>query len=284
MKKFAFVLAILMLAAPALARVEITCTSTTDGVVTVSYDASGEPNLVRAFAMNIVPDSGAKITAVGDFNSKYPIYPGSIDINVAENKVDDDGNAVCDPCEYDDTLPGLNTTGGITVEMASLYQAGDDANKPASSGTLFKLVVDSDCCLTFTENATRGGIVLEDPEADPDPNFVGANICVSTGCDCWGDVYTAPDGDGWITAEDATQIFTKLREARDTTSSPIYTGGFYFPLTTDGYYDCYDTYPVGSGDGWITAEDAPQVFTNLRDARDETSSPYYTGGFYYPCP
>lgn len=76
MRKIIFVLATLMFAAPALAGVTI-CTQTSGNEVTLTYDASAEAELVRAFALDITVQ-GATITAVKNPNPSYDIYPGSI--------------------------------------------------------------------------------------------------------------------------------------------------------------------------------------------------------------
>lgn len=164
MKKFSLILAVLLMAAPAWSAVVITCSN--DGLeVTVSYADTGEPNKVRAYALDIVVDSGAIITDVNDdVNPDYTIYPGSIVITGGE--VTDDGNAVADPCDYpSDTQPGVGSS-GITVEMGALYSPPNDGNGPPPTGVLLKFTVDNECNVTITENEARGGVVLTDPTED----------------------------------------------------------------------------------------------------------------------
>ena len=109
-------------------------------------------------------------------SAKFNIYPGSIDINDATGAIDDYGSVVCDSSVYlVDTLPGPfdhltgpNTppkadSNGMTVEMASLYVGA--ANAPGNSGELFRFMVDKACNVTITENAIRGGVLLEDGRA-----------------------------------------------------------------------------------------------------------------------
>jgi len=161
MRKISLILVVLLMSAPVWADVAITC-SNEGNEVTVSYADTGEPNKVRAYALDIVVDSGAKIVDVNDnVNPDYTIYPGSIQI--AGGVVTDDGNAVADPCDYpSDTQPGVGSS-GITVEMGALYSPPNDANGPPPTGVLLKFTVDNECNVTITENGARGGVVLTDP-------------------------------------------------------------------------------------------------------------------------
>lgn len=210
MKKFVFALAVLMLAAPAFARVDVSCTA--DGnEVTVSYDASTAPELVRAFALDITVDNGAKITAVSDVNAAYWVYPGSIVIE-ANGMPSDYGSAVADPCTYP-ALPGIGSY-GATIEMGSLYVG--EPNTPLVGGVLLKFAVDDDCTVTIAENAIRGGVVLEDPDLPADANCTGCTVAF-TGCTCWGDV----SGDGNVSAADLSTIIAYLHPVyKDTTPIP----------------------------------------------------------------
>ncbi len=162
MRKIILILAVVIVfASPTWATVNLTYAAWSDEI-TVHFDASGESNLVRAFALDITVDSGAKIVDVIPLDPKYNIYPGSIDINDATGDVDDYGSAACDP-GYAGTLGGLGTS-GVSVEMASLYfPPGDGSpNAPGTSGDLFTIVVDNDCNVTIVENAIRGGVILTD--------------------------------------------------------------------------------------------------------------------------
>lgn len=160
MKRFIItVLAVALMAAPAWAAVTITDSNDGDEV-TLSYEVTG-PNNVRAFALDITVDSGAKITSISDLNTQYDIYPGSIVI--VGGAVTSDGNAIGDSAIYAGTQGGLGT-GGITIEMGSLYVG---ANEPATSGVLCKFVVDIDCNVSVAENVIRAGVVMENPDEDP---------------------------------------------------------------------------------------------------------------------
>ena len=186
-KSIIFVLAMCLFAAPAMAAVDITCSDDGSGVVTVSWDAIGEPNLVRAFALDITVDSGAVITAVNDVNVDYGIYPGSIVI--VDGNVADYGLPVADVNDgpAGATLPGLDSN-GVTVEMGSLYVGA--VNAPDASGDLFTFTVDGDCNVTIVENAVRGGVVLEDVLAAVDINAPVYEVAI--------ECYTGPDYAEWV--------------------------------------------------------------------------------------
>jgi hypothetical protein len=174
MRKVSLILAVLLFAVPAWAEVLITC-EVEDGVVTVSYDASSESKKVRAFALDITVDTGVitDVDANVAYDPNYGIYPGSIII--VDGEVTDKGSAVADPCDHPDTQPGSGTS-GITVEMGALHDPPDDANGPPSSGVLLQFTISEPACVTIVENDTRGGVVMTDPNLDPDVN--------SPGC-CW---------------------------------------------------------------------------------------------------
>jgi hypothetical protein len=186
-------MAVLMVATPSWAVVTITCTPGTGAdcnLVTVSWAVSSEPNKVRAFALDITVDSGAKIVSVSDPNAKYNIYPGSIVINTTTNPptVTDYGTPVAnpyDPCTLPgQTQPGLNSS-GITIEMGSLYYpTGDNSpNAPLLSGKLLKFRVSKDCTVTVAENAIRGGVVLTNPNLDPAVTLTGCTVsCAVSDC------------------------------------------------------------------------------------------------------
>jgi len=208
MKKLGLVVAMLLVvAAPAWARVDITCTNA-GKVVTVNYTVVGDPNKVSGFGLDITVDSGAKIIDVSNYplvatNGKYWVYPGSIDI--VDGEVNDVGSPVADPNSAG-ALGGIGTS-GITVEMGALYSPTGDSspNSPPGtktgglwtcSGTLLSFTVDKECCVTITENATRGGVVPTDPDQNPDVN--APKFCI-VGCfPNVGGTYPAQYAD-WVT-------------------------------------------------------------------------------------
>jgi len=173
MKKIILVVAMLMLAAPAMATVTITAVDEGSGVVAIKY--SSDSGLVRAFGLDITADSstyappaGALITTISDYNvgecnsvtQGYGIFMSNIQID-ENGKVTDYSHPVADPCGPGSPLGGLNTP-GITIEMGSLYE---DANTPPASGTLCKVTVDRDCQLSVAANTACGGVAMENATA-----------------------------------------------------------------------------------------------------------------------
>jgi hypothetical protein len=186
MKK-TILLVLLLLCAPAMAAVNITCTAT-GNVVSINYDASAEPNLVRGFALNVTA-TGANITGISDVHPKYYIYPGTIQID-ANGDVTNWGTPVA-PASAPDN-PGQLGTGSIVLEMGSLYKSGDDSNAPGATGLLCKLTVDGYCTIGIAGNSTRGNVVLENGNAAT----INATGC-TVGQPCWNyDCFTCGDADG----------------------------------------------------------------------------------------
>jgi hypothetical protein len=175
MKTLAFFAVLAVAAGPAWAAVTITATDLGEGVVAIDYDASGETELVRAFALDITVDAGV-IADISEFkvgvsvagDPGFGIFPANfsryINVDPQTGDVDDwtpagytpvaDGN---DP----GAQPGLGTA-GITIEMGSLYDG--DSNKPGKQGHLCTLTVTENCTLSLALNATRGNILLENGE------------------------------------------------------------------------------------------------------------------------
>lgn len=208
MRNVSLILAALLLTSPAWARVDIILERTDTNEVTVSYKLTGEPNLVRAFALDIVADEVNIVDVNDNINGYYYIYPGSIQIT--GNQVDDWGTAVADS-SYPGTLPGLDSN-GVTIEMGALYTPTDDSspNAPPTEGVLLKLYVNSEKgCLTVTENETRGGIVLTDPTVTPDVNLPGGLCFGPPVPPCWNyDCFACGDsnGDCLITSTDVLAV------------------------------------------------------------------------------
>ncbi|MHC4130707.1 MAG: PEP-CTERM sorting domain-containing protein [Planctomycetota bacterium] len=112
----------------------------------ITYDATDESSMVRGFSLDITVSSGVILGA--EFSGDNWIDPGFIVIG------EDSG---LDP-------EGLGTS-TIILEMASLYE--DPADAPPWTGSLCFLYVSQECDVTITENALRGGVILEDmTEAD----------------------------------------------------------------------------------------------------------------------
>ena len=216
MKRMIVLLAVLLMAAPAMAAVTITAVDEGGGVVAISFSNDEATGLVRAIALDITADSGATIIDVCDINTEYNIHPGSIEIDPGEagsanGEILDYGSAVCGS-QYPGTKGGIGSTGdeaGVTIEMASLYIG--EVNEPNQFGLICRVTVDSDCELCISENTIRGGIVMEDPQADPDPN---TPVCLQVvrGCPCMGNLVndTAPGDPNPVTVLDAFKLIDNL--------------------------------------------------------------------------
>ena len=179
MKEIVIVLAAIMFAAtPARADVIITVDQVVDtNEIIISYDATTETNLVRAFGLNIQLHNDANIIAVipkivglsvADACG-FGIFPGTIVIDTLGN-VTNGGTPVGQLSDSPDTLSGLDSN-GVTIEMASLYApVATPANAPAKSGELCSIIISGDTCLTITANVSRAGatgVVMEDPNEEP---------------------------------------------------------------------------------------------------------------------
>jgi len=233
MRKIIFVLATLIFAAPALAGVTI-CTQKSGNEVTLTYDASAEAELVRAFALDITVE-GATITGVKDANPSYDIYPGSIVIDENTGQVTDDGTPVADASQYEGTLGGLGTN-GITIEMGSLYADGE--TPPAKTGNIITLVLSGPGTVTIAENVIRGGVVMENPDVSSNCSF---------DCGCAGDV----DSSGQIDLEDLQGVAAILLDVGSPFIAPV------TPETAGGDVD---------SNGQIDLEDLQGVAAILLDA------------------
>jgi hypothetical protein len=215
MKKLLLVMAVLLIAAPAIAEVKITCsrgsgpTHLDINEVAILYDATSEVNLPRAFALDITltDTTGADnaviyaalptITgesAVG--NRGYGIFLGAdgVDINETTGIVNGWGSPVAnpaDPC----AATGLGTN-AITVELGSLYggvQGVSNPNAPAKSGTLLTLNINRKICtVSVALNQRRGGIVMEDPAEVVDVNLPPAFTFDTEGADTCRFLYNNP--------------------------------------------------------------------------------------------
>jgi len=246
MKKLIGLLTVVLLAAPVMAGVTITC-SVNGNDVTVGYDSSGEPELVRIFTLDIVVDGGATITAVSDVSADYYVHPGSISVDPQTGEVTNYGSPVADPVVYPNgTLGGIGTS-GMTVEMGSLYAESDTAHPtpPPAVGDLLTFTVSGPCCVTITENTRRSGIVLEDPTVASNPVFPNqTQCCVEGQCPCLGDM----TGDGWISPTDLSDLTSKL-----------------LPYKTNFYWRPASAGPCGdmNQDGWLSPTDISAIVSKL---------------------
>ena len=167
MKKTILILAMLMLAATARADVTVQATQVGDtNEVAITYLVTSEPNLVRAFALDITV-VGANIVDIKDYftgesssdSNGYGIFMGSIDLTNPAVPV---WNNPVAPISYPNSageIPGQ----AITVEMGSLYKGAPNA--PANSGLLCTIVVSDDCNVGLELEGRRGGITMETGDA-----------------------------------------------------------------------------------------------------------------------
>jgi hypothetical protein len=215
MRKLCFVLTALLLTAPALATVTISCAQVGETKeVVVSY-SSDDANIPRAFGLDITLDNGKTIGEITDANGKFWVYPGTIQI--AGGVVTDEGEPVApsdDPC----ALGGLGT-GGMTIEMGSLHDPCDPEHPtgPGTSGTLLSFTVNigpgEDCNVIIAGNGARGNVVLENTEEAVVDYGTGCTVAIEeVGCaTCRGDW----NGDGNVDLNtDFLPIYGKINAAK----------------------------------------------------------------------
>jgi hypothetical protein len=166
-------------------------------------------------------------------NDDYIIYPGSIIIT--GGVVTSYGTAKADPNQYAGTL-GLDPN-GMTVEMGSLYYptGPGSVNAPPASGILLTFKVDGDCNVVVTENAARGGIVMED-SSSPSTSLSGCHVACLVDClknthpdfaawddfgkpNCWcyqrqcrGDADGLKTGPFWVAIPDLNMLRTAINQ------------------------------------------------------------------------
>ena len=176
MKKLILVLAMLVVASPAMA-VNVTIDvndaygTSTDGIASIEYtvvDAN-----VSGFGLDITV-TGANIVAVDNYfdkgacdasNKGYGIFPASFDSFIDPedpNYADPNYSPLADPCDTG-AQDGLGTN-SVTVEFGTLYEVG---NAPAKSGVLCTIEVNEmgTFNVTVTENSARGKIVMQNGTA-----------------------------------------------------------------------------------------------------------------------
>jgi hypothetical protein len=212
MRRILLIVAMLLVAAPAMAGVTIKARhlprlyagppleQTCCGVeVNFTSDSAGQ---VRAFALDINVDSNFIIRAIRDFNSGvstqntpcvrgYGIFPGSFrDVLDGADPcfTDPNYNPVAPAADCDANHQGLGTS-GVTVELGSLYYG--DANKPTQNGMLFRLEViprnfgAAKGNLHLAVNTARGGVVDANGNGITDVNLVGCEVNYPDCFPCW---------------------------------------------------------------------------------------------------
>lgn len=175
MRKLCFLLTALLLTAPAFAGVTISCAQVSDtNEVEVSYVATDDANRPRAFGLDITLDNGMLIGDIvsGTESDDYWVYPGTI---VIDSGVITDTGSPMAPFGATGALDGKDT-GGMTIEMGSLYNDPCDPehpDAPENDGDLFSFTVygADDCNVTISGNGARGNVVLEDTEPAGDVTY-----------------------------------------------------------------------------------------------------------------
>lgn len=235
MRRIILFIAVLFMTVPAMAASTVTITCVNDvNMVTVSYDVTGDPCLIRAFGLDIEVDT-ANITKLEVVDANYRIYPGQIVIVGGEVT---DYNTPYAPDDLGDA--------NVTVEMGSLYTWDSnyigDANagygmEPGLSGTLLKFYVDASCHATIRENQARGGIVMEDPDEEPtvsDP-LCEVDVDVVEGCECCGDL----DRNGLVQSADIVAL-TNLLDTYGVPTPPPFGPTSIAPTDVANWDPCAD--------------------------------------------
>jgi hypothetical protein len=245
MRKLFLMLAVLLVASAAYgADVTISCAQVgSTNEVTISYLASAEVNIPRAFALDIKLSNAETIYAVTPLDPNYWVYPGSYP--------SDPNGPVGNTGDSSDTLPGIDSN-GVTIEMASLHSPPEvtSPNNPEVTNDLLSIFVTGGCDVNIVGNAARGKVVFYDATNEDDGRDVVYTGCAVSMlvCDdyclaadiCKTD-YSQP-GDGVITIEDYYWL----------------VGYYGVTCGTDTYCqacDICDTSYAQPGDGVITIED-----------------------------
>ena len=175
MKKLILVLAIALIAVPAMA-VNVILEQVDSDTLAVKYNSNGTTPETRMRAVALVITApGATLTLdAGSYvegestptvgQNGYGIYPASISIN-AEGTVTDDGSPLADAGD-----PGADL-GDVVLEFGSLYDSSITDSAPGTEGTLCTFTVAAASTVTITmvdEDIYRGGLVLENGDATGD--------------------------------------------------------------------------------------------------------------------
>jgi hypothetical protein len=266
MKKLVLVLAVLLCAAPAMAT-DVTITAVAGpgpNDVTVGFTTSGVTELVRAIALDVqLDDPNVVIGDINCVNAGFGIYPGSISID-ASGTVTDWGT--CAGAGLDSNL--------VATEQGSLYVGA--ANAPAQSGDLFIITLEGctadgsgDAVVSITEDALRGGVVLEDPDVaanvtlPADVTVTGLPDCVGPGCPCLADIAdtTSLGGpDGKVDTGDMAALLTAMILGGDPGDSYNILSPTALMLSC---MDLADTTSLGPPDGRVDTGDMAALLTHL---------------------
>jgi hypothetical protein len=285
MKKIVLVLAVLMVTSPAWAVININCVPSAEpnlvGIVPVDITyTSSEPNKIRAFGLNLYLDDPCAVFAgivEGSVDPNYYIHPGTFDIN--EQGIVQ-GTPIAPP-GYPDTEPGPGT-GGMTLEMASLYVG--EANAPGNSGVLCTVLVDGyigDCNLIIAANVSRAGdngVVMENPDDEPTVNL--GTCLIAADCWCLGDTTTTgvlPQDyhnpgilpkDGTVDIYDLTCLAQYIMPTAPQFIKPTIAGYECLDVTTTGQLN-----PPWVQDGFIDIYDATVLAQWLQPTSPQFTQP-----------
>jgi hypothetical protein len=198
MKKLILVLAIALIASPALAVLDVNIVKV-GSTIEVYYTGASSANLPRAFALDLQINGTGTFDSfvtnsykVGESNTVskgYGIYPARIVIDTA-GTVTNNGNPLAASGDPGTSGTGFGTN-HIILEFGLLYYG--DTNKPATSGTL--------CVLNFTpgtasaitmvdEDTYRGGLVFVDG------SLGNVNVTLALATPPGPPVYTNPASNG----------------------------------------------------------------------------------------
>ena len=259
MKKILSILVALLIAAPAMAGVTITCQETDApdpcGIVEIRFQVDNPGDLARAFALDIsVTDGNVSLSPdQNDLDPNYWVYPGQI--TIVDGNVTDQGLPVASG------NGALSPPSGLTIEMASLYASG--ATPPDVNGVLCKVITTENCTVNITGNATRGNAVMESG-ASVEVSASGAVTRFFEGCACRGDV----DNSGKVSPGDMASIVAYVSPAYATTSPP------YTCTPVPAGDECYDV----NLDDKISPADMAAIIAFVSPAYATTTPPYtYTG-------
>jgi hypothetical protein len=280
MKNIVLVLAVCVLAVPALAAVKIEAVPATNylggqcgfGVVAIKYTVTGE-KLVSAFALDISVDAGV-IEGCGKYKKDGESVPASkgYGISMGNIEIDENGTVVdysspVAPPTAPDNPGQLGSSQQITIEMGALYDREDPSAAPPSTGTLCMVNVSESCNLTVTADSTRGGIVYEDgsQSTGADLDLADAtNVAVVATCSTCGSNFDI-NGDTYLGPEDLLALNALLYK---------YAGqGYYIWEGNEDYNPCLDA----NCDTFIGPEDLLAFLVYLQSIYD----PYW--GYYIAC-
>ena len=230
----------------------INITAVADGnEVAVSW-INGEPNNVRAFALDITVTKDVNVISVSDADASYWVHPGTI--LIIDGEVNAVGTLVAPYADLPgDTQPGLDDS-GITAEMGSLYDG--EANAPMDNGVLFKFMTDAkvNCAAGIAENVSRGGVVMENPDQSISLSLTPAFVI-----GCLGDL----NNDDWQSPTDVAALVSIITP---------YADDWYYVWKDDPNFN-----PIGdlNGDDWNSPTDVSQLVSII--------TPYSAAWYYRDC-